>query len=444
VRRAFAAASALLALILLTGGGSLPARGDAPADLQVFEAESTASPIGVISRVPAETDGGVIFARSHVEIGKSIAQAAGTTLGPLGDAFVVTSLKGFNNPTNVTAQYPPSSVFPSTANASTNVNAGAAQAATFHAVTDSTPSASANAIGGAGGMTNVLHVGGVTSQSTSHVDANGTVVTTATSSLSDVRIPENLPLISISNMKSTATVTVPLGGKPQQTVQVSTAGALIAGVPVSITQDGISLAGRLAVPAVGITAINTALASLNKLGIDLQVVPVTRQSTDIGASVSGAALRIGYQLPASIPLPTSIGSSETILLGQVTATATGRKRVPLDLGGLPGDSSATPNLPLPSASTTDVALPPTGAAEPATAGLSSSLAGNGAGTASPAVAAAPITRSPAAIADSPFQLPKRVKNAAAGKFLAGYRMFIIVAVLGVAAFLIRRQTRLAS
>jgi hypothetical protein len=41
-------------------------------------------------------------------------------------------------------------------------------------------------------------------------------------------------------------------------------------------------------------------------------------------------------------------------------------------------------------------------------------------------------------------LPKRVKNAAAGKFLAGYRMFIIVAVLGVAAFLIRRQTRLAS
>jgi hypothetical protein len=294
-------------------------------------------------------------------------------------------------------------------------------------------------------MTNVLHVGGVTSQSTSHVDANGTVVTTATSSLSDVRIPENLPIISISNMKSTATVTVPLGGKPQETVQVSTAGALIAGVPVSITQDGISLAGRLAVPAVGITAINAALASLNKLGIDLAVVPVTHQSTDIGASVSGAALRIGYQVPSTIPLPTSIGSNETVLLGQVAATATGRKRVPLDLGGLPGgDVSATPDLALPSASTTNVAPPPTGAAEPMTAGLSTSLAGNGAGAGSPAVAAAPLTQSPLAVADSPFQLPKRVKNAAAGKFLAGYRMFIIVAVLGVAAFLIRRQTRLAS
>jgi hypothetical protein len=37
-----------------------------------------------------------------------------------------------------------------------------------------------------------------------------------------------------------------------------------------------------------------------------------------------------------------------------------------------------------------------------------------------------------------------VKNAAAAKFLTGYRMFLLVAVIGVAAFLIRRQTRLAN
>jgi hypothetical protein len=285
-------------------------------------------------------------------------------------------------------------------------------------------------------MANVLHIGGVTSESNSHVDADGTVISTATSSITDVRIPDKLPVLSISNMKSTATVTVPFGGQPQQSVQVSTAGALIAGVPVSITQDGISLAGGLAVPAVGITAINTALASLKTLGIDLQVVPISKQTTSTGATVSGAALKLGYQLPPTIPLPTDIGSNETILLGQVSASATGRKRVPLNLGGLlpstpPGD------LGLPPASTANIALPSTGAAAP-----TSGLASTPAPSAAPVVAAAPVSQTPGDTI-TPFRLPKRVKNAAAAKFLTGYRMFLLVAVIGVAAFLIRRQTRLA-
>jgi hypothetical protein len=287
-------------------------------------------------------------------------------------------------------------------------------------------------------MANVLHIGGVVSESNSHVDANGTVVSTATSSLSDIRIPENLPVLSISNMKSTATVTVPLGGQPQQSVQVATAGALIAGVPVSITQDGIGLAGSLAVPAVGITAINTALASLKTLGIDLQIVPISKQTTATGATVSGAALELGYQLPPTIPLPTNIGSNETILLGQVSASATGRKRVPLDLGGVGLPPTPSGDLALPPASTANIALPSTGAAAP-----TSGLATTPAPSATPVVAAAPVSQTPGDTI-TPFRLPKRVKNAAAAKFLTGYRMFLLVALIGVAAFLIRRQTRLAN
>jgi hypothetical protein len=431
------ASYALLALaivagpVLTTGVAAGDGTGQIPADLQVYDAQSGASPLAIISKVPAETDGGLMYAQSHVEIGKSIGSAAAGTLGPLGDAFVLTSvpIPGFAIPAQVTAQFPPSAFAPTHANSSTNLGLGPATLATFTATATDPTAASADAIGGEGGQAGVLHIGGATSHSQSAVMPDGTVVTSAVSSLHDVIVGSNIaPTLSISAMTSTATVSVPLGGKPSSSVKVEMAGALLGGVPIDINQSGITLAGSLAVPATSVATINTALKMLAAQGLVIQAVPVVNATSDVGATVSGAALEIGYVVPASIAgqLPTNIGTNETILLGEVAATATGRKRVPLAvapppaLGTLPGLNPVS----TPSPVATPVAAP---AATPA-----------------PTEAVAAPAVSKPATTGSLFALPHRVQNTASKRFLDGYTMFIVAALVMAGVYLLtRRSTRLA-
>lgn len=410
-------------------GGSMPAHGDASDLLQVFEAQSAAAPIGVISRVPAETDGGVIFAQSHVELGKSIATAATVTLGPLGDAFVTTSVPGFTNPTFITAQYPPSKVFPTQASSKTSTGAGPISLLRADTVANASPAATADAVGGAGGISGLVKVGGGSSHSESKVLPDGTVTTTATSTLTNVGLgPLASPLLSIAAMTSTATVSIPLGKPATKSVTVTMTGALIAGIPVQITQHGVNLAGSLPVPATGLAAVNAALGQLTQLGITLQVVPAVEQVTDGGASAVGSALEIGYAVPTALlgQLPTDIGTNETILLGEVTATATARPRRPLDLPpppATPGAATFTPSVSAPSVS------------PPATASTSS---GGGA----PSVSAAPTVPSSPPPTAALFALPPRTQNAAAKEFLLDYRIFIIAAAIAAGVFVLCRKTRL--
>ncbi len=404
--------------------GATDATGTIPPELQVYNAQSAAAPLGVISRVPAETDGGLIYAQTNVDIGKARGAAAAATLGPLGDAFVLTSvpINGFSIPAQVTAQYPPSAFAPTEANASTNLGVGPATLATFHAVAKDPTAASADATGAAADLAGLVHVGGGTSHSTSSVAPDGTVSTQAVSSLTGITIgPAAAPLVSIAGMTATASVRVPLGGKPVTAVKMQMVGALIAGVPVDITQTGINIAGALPVPATGIATINAALAALAAQGLVLQVVPVVNSIGDVGASVFGAALEIGYVAPAAIVahLPTNIGTNETILLGEVAATATGRKRVPLSL-------SSGPSLPS--------VLPPVAAAAPATA---------------PAPVSSPPVPSVSPVALAPtaplpvvptFSLPHRIRNATAQKFLVGYRWFLITAIVMAGVYLLARRS----
>jgi hypothetical protein len=359
-----------------------------------------------------------VFASSTVELGKSQATAAGATLGPLGDAFLVTSVPGFSLPEFVTAQYPPSAVFPGQATATPDVDAGPIKGLTFHAVADGSPSARADATGGAGGMAGVLTVSGATASSTSHVSADGTVATTATSSVTGIVAGP----LTISTLTSTASVEIPLHGAPRKSVDVEIAGALLGGVPISITQSGINLAGALPVPATSVATLDTALKSLSALGLTIQAVPITSSSA---TSVAGAALEIGYALPIDqLPnLPTDIGTNETILLGEVTATADVRLRQPL------APPPAVPSSPVPPAADVLASAPAP------TVPLATPL---------PSPQPAPPIAPQLAAGPPPFSLPHRVRDVSATRFLHGYEIFLIWAVVAVIALLLSLRTRLTS
>lgn len=422
-RFAAAAAAAGLAVVLGVAVAVVPAGSEAPADLSVYAGQGIATPIGLISRVPAESAGGVVYSEADLDIGKARGQAAGATPGNLAEAFLATTVQGYANPTLVTAQYPPSAVFPSEATAANSVSGGGASAGRFHAVADATPSATADATGGAGGVANVFHAGGATSRANSQVLADGTVVTTAVSSLQDVRIgPDATPVATISHLSSTAEVRVPLGGAPVGTLTVDMSGLLVGGVPVTISQDGITVAGSVPVPATALATVNQALAQLDAHGIRLQAVPVTKSSTATNGNVSGAALEIGYKVPSQVQLPTDIGKDETFFLGEVSAQAAGRRRTPLSLA-LPAPVPA-PSIELASGGE-------------AAAGPAFDLAPP---SAAPAAAAAPYPA--AAPVAAPFRIQRHVKNAAAAKVLSGYGLVLLAALLAAAVYLIFSRVRL--
>jgi antitoxin (DNA-binding transcriptional repressor) of toxin-antitoxin stability system len=390
-----------------------PAGGEAPSSLGVYSGRAIATPIGVDSRVPAESAGGVIYSEARLEIGKARATAAGQTTGELAETFLATEVSGYSNPVLVTAQYPPSAVYKSEATSPTGVGSGGTAAGYLHAVADAMPSATGEAEGGAGGVPGVFGIGSGSSRTRSEVRADGTVVTTAVSKVHDVRIgPDLAPLFTIGAMTATATVSIPLGGTPKTNLVVEISGALVAGVPVTITQNGITVANSVPVPATAVTSVNQALAQLGALGISVRGVPVDKQATDSQATVSGAALAIGYVLPAAAQLPTDIGKNETVLLGQVSANATGRKRVPLHL-----DVAAL--------GATD-SLPSVGSGLPAE--TSQALA--------PSVSSSPRA---AVSGPEPFRLPAHSRNIAVERLVAGYKIFVLTALVAAAAYALRSR-----
>lgn len=433
VRRLALAGAAAAVVALAIGVAVLPAQGEARPDLSVYAGRAIATPIGVVSRVPAESAGGVLYSESRLEIGKTRAIAAGATIGELGEAFLITTVNGYTNPALLNAQYPPSNVYPSEARFGQSVRSGGSSVADLHAVANGQPSAAADAIGGNGGMAGVLRIGGGTSSTRSEVKQDGTVLTTAVSTVHDVVIgPEPAPILTIGTMKSTASVEVPFGGKPKSNVKVQLTGAQVAGTPVTITQDGINLLNATSVPASLVQQVNGYLAQLDQYGLSVRALPVDKQETATEGTVSGAALQFRYTVPPSVALPTDIGKDETILLGQVIANAAGRPRQPFEGGAVapPADVAGTSvAADVPVASDVPVAAVPELAAP---APLPAALGGNPAPAAAPADNGAP-----------PFQLPPRTRNVVADKVLDGYRFIILTAVLAAALYLFRNRTRLA-
>lgn len=425
-----AAAGAAALLVLALGSALVPARGDVRSDLSVYAGRGIATPLGVVSRVPAESAGGIIYSESRLEIGKTRAIAAGATLGELAEAFLITSVQGYSNPSLVNAQYPPSDVYKSDASFGNGVSSGGQSVIDIHATADGSPSAKANAIGGAGSIPGALHIGGGTSRSQSLVKDDGTVVTTAVSSLHDVSIGNELaPVLTIGTMTSSASVEVPFGGKPKTSLTVQMTGALVSGTPVTITDQGITVANSAVVPASSLQQVNQSLAQLDQYGISVRSVPVDKQVTDTEGTVSGAALQFRYTVPSQVALPTDIGKDETFLLGEVIANAAGRPRQPVSLGA-PADVSGT----------TAVASETPLGSEPLSTPALSAPAEQPALLGGPS--AASVAPSTGAGGPPPFQLAHRARNVVADRVLSGYRFIILVAVVAAAVYLLRNKTRL--
>ncbi len=426
-------AGGVLALLVLALGSALvPARGDVRPDLGVYSGRGIASPIGIVSRVPAESAGGIIYSESDLEIGKSRALAAGATLGDLGEAFLQTSVQGYVNPSVVHAQYPPSSTVPADAAFANELQQAGQSLIDIHATTDASPMAKANAIGGAGTIPGALHIGGGTSKTQSSVQSDGTVVTTAVSSVHDISIGNPLaPLLTIGNMTSTASVQVPFGGKPKTSLTVQMTGALLSGVPITITDQGITIANSAVVPASALQQVNQNLAQLDQYGLSIRAVPIDKEVTDTEGTVSGAALQFRYTVPHQVSLPTDIGKDETFLLGEVIANAAGRPRQPVSLPPTPTDvSGVAATAPEPDLGIVPLGTTPqlsTPAEQPALLGGPS---------------AASVASAPGAGGPPPFQLARRARNVVADRVLSGYRFIILVAVVAAAVYLLRDKTRL--
>jgi hypothetical protein len=428
-RTAQRAGAGAAALALATGSTLIwnpAARAAAPESLAVFFAASSATPVGVVSRVPAETAGGFVYSKSLIQLGKSQGLAAGFTLGELGDLFVVSSSPPGTisaMPSVVTAQEPPSESSPREATLSAGESGapglGEVRNADFTARASDAPTGTASAAGHAI-TTPTLRTGASTSRSDSSVQPDGTVITTGVTSVQDITIGNAAAPLTIATLQSIASVTVPPHGQPVTDLQIRMFGVQLAGVPVVIDAGGVRIADQVAVPPSSLAQVNTALQGLAAQGISVVAAPVRTTKTATGATVSGSALTVRYVLPdGPVPKPSNIGSDETFELGSVFATADARARG----GALDGPLTPAAAVPGPAGGTTPGTAP--GHVDSVSAALPS-LGGVVPTGAAPVAAVAPAQSTDLVLtARSSSLLPSSVQD--------GYRFVLLAAVVAVAS-----------
>lgn len=426
-KRRIACGTGALGLVVAGVVGWGPAAQAAPPEsLATFSAASVATPYAIISRVPAQTDGGFLFSKSTLQLGKSTSMAAGLTFGELGDLFIVSSAPPgtiTTLPTVINAQDPPSNTAPReaqfTGGRSGGQESGQVRNFDLTARANDAPTSGATAAGQSI-EAGPFRSGGAISRSSSRVDPDGSVVTEAVTSLSNVVLGTGPTALTFAQLDSIASVRIPLGGKPETTLRSVALGAALAGFPVTIDSRGVSLSDQVAVPADGLSAFQAALDQLAEQGLRIFPAPRTITVDKQGASVSGAVFGYGYRAPDALPRPSDIGADETFLVGSVSAAATARQRMALAAPPVGAPPAAAPGVTDPIAE----ALPP--AAPPADQPLAAPAFGAPAAPAPPGVAGA---SAPVAGEADIFALPARVANPLPGEARNGYR-FVLLAALG--------------
>ncbi|HEX3612060.1 MAG TPA: hypothetical protein VHU88_10275 [Sporichthyaceae bacterium] len=414
-----------------------------PESLAVFSTASSATPYGIVSRVPVETDGGFLFSKTSLQLGKSLSQAAGLTLGDLGDLFIVSSApKGTitSMPSVVNAQDPPSAVAPREAHLTGGQygggDTGEVRNADLSARASDSPQASAAANGNS--MSGPAFSSGIsTSRSESVVAADGTVTTRAIATVQNVVIGPATSALTIGQVTSIATVTIPPGGKPVPTLQINMSGAELGGVPVTIDAHGISVNKSVALPADAMSQFSAAFNKMTSQGLTFTPFPASITTDDGGAKVSGAAMSFRYHAPDALPRPSDIGSDEEFRLGDVTAAATARSRTALPPPVSDATNGAAPAAGALPAATAPIAAPAT-SVDTAPAVLPAPTVSGSGSTLS--VGAAPPTvglNTTGTTAAEPelFALPARVSSPLPGEARDGYR-YVLLAAVGLAAAVI--------
>jgi hypothetical protein len=412
-------------------------------DLGTADALGFATPVGTLLRIPNELPGGALLSKSTLTLDKTQAIAAGYTPGELGEAFLQTTLVAppdldappevraliaWKNPTLITAQTPSSPVFPADVSiAEGGVDADPIEVASIRATTTDR-SADADAVGGLRIEADDLQIGTGGSHASTRLLDDGTVVAEAHSFIEDISLAGGL--LRLGGIDSTARVELRPGAAPVQELNIEVLGATLAGVPVTINQDGIHIADTALLGLGELGVVNDALGALADQGFSVRLFPgVVREADERSVRVAGAALSIRGDLtdyvPTALDTPIGpvgsplgdVGTDNEILLGQVEASAYAAERGPLPDFGTPPPPAAIAPAPL--------SLPSTGAA------LSLDV------PEPPAEVAAPP------VADrGELELVLRQDDPTAVALRSGYRWVLVCALVGAIAHLARRRARL--
>jgi hypothetical protein len=333
-------------LALILGVGMLLPRPSGASARAVTDSSAMAAVLGLITRIPAEIQGGAVYAETSVNLDKARARASWLYPGNLADAFLQSSAEEYrdvNDQVDAVAENPASS-------ASTADSVGGGQqtpggrAATLSAEAPSPKESVAIATGASSAADGeeLVTYAGSTARTRSRVLPDDTVVTESTATLTGVRIAG---VIGIGTIESRAVVTTPVAGEPQVEFATNVQHVDVAGVPAAFDQHGIAAADSPAVTREQVQQLNDTLAALADLGITIEAVPTRREGELGNGAVGGAALRVRYEAKKDpraaevfdqnpmyqvVPLPKELGYDEEFLLAQVSASSFSRP--PADLG----------------------------------------------------------------------------------------------------------------
>ena len=446
-------AAALVAAV----GTPVPSGAAPPADIEVLESTGIAAVGGVITRVPAESPGGAVFATTTINLDKARGTAAGFTAGNLVEIFFGTSSEDYRNPSLVNSQYPPTKNAPAEATAEHGEDGTSGASGLYTTRSTEQPAATASATVKTV-VWNRLSITGGRSASSSVVGPDGVVLTETRAESAAIVIGD---VVDMRNVTSVATARIGADGTPEATINTAVGSISVNDVPARLSERGLELSDQQPVTPRELAAFNAGLAQLQERGITVAAVPATVVEEPGRARAAGAVAVLRYQIPSG-PIPNSIGNDEEFLLGQVVAESIAGRRPPegplpsLDLPAEPATVGPIPPVPGPAVATPapEVRPAPTLLSDPVGAGTEFTLAAGGPfGVPAPASSAGTAPDANHAAGDAPsnaagppdgeLALTGLARATPADRLRAGYAIFILAALGGAGLFIARQRTGLA-
>ena len=448
------------AIVLLTAGALLlgglwvfTAPAAIPEDLLAVDGTGVATPLAIISKVPATSEGGVSYSTTQLTVDKATAKAASFTLGDLVESFLEISDRPlddklpdptgmlpdltldpttedpndhlgkyqppeteYKSPVIVKAQYPPSA--DQAVPESSEALGGAVRAYANQA-----PLSHAEAHGGKTTVAGVLEIGAGSSSSQSELLGNGTVVTTAIAEAKNVVVGG---IVNLASVTSRAITRVPASGDGETELKIVVSGVLVGGVPARLTNDGLELSDQVPVSPAQLVAFNEGIAALDATGIAIRAFPgVVRKVDASSAEAAGAGLSVHYNFTGQGLPGSGLGDApydEEFVIGKVKSRSVARHRTTR----LGTDLSELPDLDVLAGdftSSTDDGF-----------GLGGSELGSGAATGS-------VASSPGGNDDLNLVRSRAVPVVA--RLRDFYRLIMALALIGALTLLARRRTRLS-
>jgi hypothetical protein len=443
-------AAALAGVVAAVALAAAPAAARIGPEVAVIDSNAVAASVGIISRVPAESPGGLNWTTTAITLDKAVAKAAGGTGGSLAETFFESSSKDYRNPSLIGAQYPPTATIPTEARGGSPPGTPGGIAAT-HAVATEQPSASASAQGGRGGDGSPVAVHGGSSSSHGELRADGAVVTRAVSEATGVAVGGGA--VTFTSATTEAVTTVPPAGPPATALKVTVTGLLVGGVPAELSDQGLGISDQVPVGAAQVAAFNAAMAQLAARGITVVAAPAVREVGAGRARAEGGGMVVRYRVADQI------GGDEEIVLAEARSSSTLQRSAPaapLPLPGLPpvsepaapgpaaGSAVAPPAVAGPSAAagpsvrSDEESGAAASSAPPARSGAAvgsaavPSAGGSGAAGAGPPSAGGPPVEAAPAPARPALNLLGREDDRAPRRLRSGYGVILLLAFAGTA------------